>query len=165
MQSDNEIKEIFKVTTSKINNPLLQNDLESLLIENGLETDLKPIQIKKFMSEFGFVKKQRMFNGFRDRYWISDMFKETDMAKKIRLNRFLKTYLADLDFISNHELTEVLIQNNFPKSIFDKHFYYDDQTFKIMNGWIMSGKIGERVYKKLTPKPSQTDEQDIFLSP
>ena len=162
MQSDNEIKEIFKVTTSKINNPLLQNDLESLLIENGLETDLKPIQIKKFMSEFGFVKKQRMFNGFRDRYWISDMFKETDMAKKIRLNRFLKTYLADLDFISNHELTEVLIQNNFPKSIFDKHFYYDDQTFKIMNGWIMSGKIGERVYKKLTPKPSQTDEQDIF---
>ena len=162
MQSDNEIKEIFKVTTSKINNPLLQNDLESLLIENGLETDLKPIQIKKFMSEFGFVKKQRMFNGFRDRYWISDMFKETDMAKKIRLNRFLKTYLADLDFISNHELTEVLKQNNFPKSIFDKHFYHDDQTFKIMNGWIMSGQIGERVYKKLTPKPSQTDEQDIF---
>ncbi len=162
MQSDNEIKEIFKVTTSKINNPLLQNDLESLLIENGLETDLKPIQIKKFMSEFGFVKKQRMFNGFRDRYWISDMFKETDMAKKIRLNRFLKTYLADLDFISNDELTEVLKQNNFPKYIFDKHFYHDDQTFKIMNGWIMSGKIGERVYKKLTPKPSQTDEQDIF---
>lgn len=149
MQNDTELKEIFKKTAAQIAKPLLQDDLEFMLIQNGLATDLKPIQIRKLMSNYGFYKKMKMVEGERARYWVSDMFKESAIAKKIRLNSFLTEYLADKTEIDFNELVKVMLENKFDYEIWSKHFYHADETYRKWNGWVLIGRLKDKTYKKV----------------
>lgn len=168
MQSNDELKEIFKAVTNMLTKPITNGNFESKLIENGLLTDLKPIEIKKFMADLGYKKKQKMVDGKRDRYWFSDVFDESDISKKIRFNNFLKKYLDGLnvDYVKFRDLEKVMRENNFEKSTWDKHFFRDDGTFKIMNGWILSGppptsNSNIRIYKKLDCTKKDCLDDDI----
>lgn len=163
MQSNDEIKEIFEKALASINKPMSQDDIEFLLVDNGLSTDLKKIEFTEFMNNCGFVKKQVMKDKVRELRWLKNGFNiNTAITTKRSFLNFMREYLKDKDVVSLKEVSSEAQNNGFTFELVNAHFFDSNGLNRFWNGWQVVRKDGSNVYKKLTPKPSQTDEQDIF---
>ena len=161
MQSNDELKDIFEKTVQQFNNPISQDDLEFSLIENGLETVLKPIEISRFMSLVNYKKKQIMVDGERDRLWVNNNIHEPFLSKKIRLSKWLKEFLADKNEVSVFEIKDLCHKQGIEWDVLSKHFYYTDDARSGMarkwQGWIITGKDRDKIYKKVEVKELEND--------
>ena len=153
MQSNDEIRDIFNKTVQQFKNPINQDDLEFSLIENGLETVLKPIEIARFMADINYKKKQIMTNGERERLWANVNVNEPFLSKKIRLSKWLKEFLIGKNEVPVFEIRDLCLKQNIEWDVLSKHFYYTDESRAGMarkwQGWIITGKEREKIYKKV----------------
>lgn len=161
MQSNDEIKEIFKKTVQQFVKPINQDDLEFELIENGLETVLKPIEITRFMAEINYKKKQIMVNGERERLWVNTNIHEPFLSKKIRLSKWLKEFLIGKNEVAISEIRDLCRKQGIEWDVLSKHFYYTDESRAGMarkwQGWIITGKEKEKFYKKVDVEQPEND--------
>jgi len=143
-----DLDDIFKKTAEQIKKPTKQDDLEFLLIENGLETDLKKGVIKKMLAEHGVIKKLIMVGGLREYYWANGNG-ESQMSVKIRFYKFLESFLTDKTEINARDLSQAVKNADFSIDILNKHFYWDGGNERKWRGWLLIRRDGEKIYKKL----------------
>jgi hypothetical protein len=142
------LDEIFKKTAEQIKKPIKQDDLEYLLIENGLETDLKKGAIKKLLAAHGIVRKLIMIGGLREYYWANGNG-ESQMSTRIRFYKFLETFLEDKTEIAASELSQAVKDADFNIELLQKHFYWEGGNERKWRGWLLIKRDGERIYKNV----------------
>lgn len=143
------LDEIFKKTAEQIKKPTSTDDLEFLLIDNGLELPLKPIEISRRMKALGFTNKIKMFKGVRARYWVSNLMTDSKIAAKIRFYQFLTNYLHDKTEVNAKELNEQVRAEHLDIQLLLNHFYDADGYAKKWRGWQLIKRDNEKYYKKL----------------
>lgn len=153
MQTDAELNEVFKKTAAQLTEPTKQSELEFLLIDNGLKTELIPKKIKTFMGNYGFYKKLIMREGVREQYWTCAGFSETAFSRKIRLNSFMAKFLEDKTSIAWEDLRIALQAQKIDSDSWQSHFYFtngarEGQTRK-WRGWQLIKSDEGKIYKKV----------------
>lgn len=156
MQTESELNEVFKKTAGQIVKPIKQDDLEFLLIENGLQQELKKGVIKKKLSEFGVIKKLIMIEGLREYYWTANMG-ETAISMKIRLYKFLGDFLEGKTQISAKELLDAVKANSFDGDLLNKHFYEGEGYARKWRGWRLIKSDDGKIYKKVDSEGENSD--------
>lgn len=145
----NDLNEVFKKTAEQIKKPTNTDDLEFLLIENGLDVPLKPIEISRRMKNLGFKNKIKMVNGIRARYWVNDLMTDSKIASKIKFYQFLTKFLDDKAEINAKDLNATIKENHLDISLLNNHFYDNQGYTKKWRGWQLIKRDGEKYYKKL----------------
>ena len=157
MQSNDELKEIFEKTLANISKPMSQDDIEFLLIDNGLETDLKKGVFAEFMNNCGFVKKQVMKDKVRELRWLKNgVNNSTEISKKRSFLNFMREFLKDKEIVEMKDINAALLNNGLDIALLNPHLFESDGLNRFWNGWKVVRLDGRNVYKKLTPKQSQT---------
>lgn len=156
MQTESELNEVFKKTAGQIIKPIKQDDLEFLLIENGLQQELKKGVIKKNLAEFGVIKKLIMIEGLREYYWTSNNGENT-MATKIRFYKWLWEFLQGKEQIEAKELLTFVKANKFDADLLNKHFFDGDGTPRNWRGWVLVKYQEGKYYKKLHSEGENSD--------
>jgi hypothetical protein len=110
--------------------------------------------LSQWMDKAGFKRKQIMTNGQRSWYWVNNSIGKTGINAKIALKEFLKEYLKLMDSIRFDELTDILHKKGFDSTTYNNHFFISDEgQFEGMpkkwNGWILKGKLKEKIYTRL----------------
>lgn len=147
----NRYYEIFKKTAEQIKKPIKQDDLEFLLIDNGLDHDLKKGLIKKLLAEQGIIRKLIMVGGIREYYWTSGNG-ESQMSTRIRFYKFLESFLKDKTEIAASDLSQAVKDAEFDIQLLQKHFYHDGGIERKWKGWLLIKRDGARFYKNLDIK-------------
>jgi len=161
MQTDAELNEVFKKTAAQLTEPTKQSELEFLLIDNGLKTELIPKKIKRFMNGCGFHKKLIMREGVREQYWTCDSFSESAFSRKIRLNSFMVKFLQDKTSVTWEELRAELQAQKIDSDSWQAHFYFtngvrEGQARK-WRGWQLVKADEGKIYKKVDLEGEKTE--------
>jgi hypothetical protein len=143
-----DLNKIFKITAAQIKKPIKQGDLEFLLIENGLDKDLKKGVIKKMLAEHGVIRKLIMNGGIREYYWTSGNG-ESQMSVKIRFYKFLESFLSDKTEINARDLTKAVKEADFSVEMLNNHFYWEGGNERKWRGWLLIRRDGEKIYKNV----------------
>lgn len=157
----NNLDEIFKKTAEKITKPIKQDDLEFLLIDNGLQHDLKKGMIKKLLAEQGIIRKLIMVSGIREYYWTSGNG-ETQMSTRIRFYKFLEAYLKDKTEVSGAELNQAVKDADFDLQLLQKHFYWEGGNERKWRGWLLIKRDGARFYKNVDKTSENKPLEDDY---
>jgi len=144
-----DLDDIFKKTAEQIKAPTNTDDLEFLLIENGLDVPLKPIEISRRMKALGFTNKIKMYKGVRARYWVNNLMTDSKIAAKIRFYQFLTSYLQDKTEVNAKELNEKVRAEYLDAQLLLNHFYDSEGHAKKWRGWQLIKQGDEKYYKKL----------------
>jgi hypothetical protein len=139
----------FARVTKRIFKPITQDELEFFLIYNGLKTPLSFSKINVMMRTHGFRKNNVMIEGKRMPRWVNDTMKSNPISQKLRFTIFLKEFLSDKTEILFLELRKVIHENGFNPMTFDPYFFNQDGTYKKWGGWVLTGKLTEKIYKKV----------------
>lgn len=157
-----DLNEIFKNTALQIKQPISTDDLEYLLIENGLNVPLKPIEISRRMKELGFKNKIKQVKGRRARYWVNNLMTDSKIAAKIRFYQFLTSYLQDKTEVNAKELNEAVRAEYLDIQLLLNHFYDVDGNNKRWKGWTLIKRDGEKIYKNVDIKPENLAPADDY---
>jgi hypothetical protein len=155
------LDEIFKKTAEQIKKPIKQGDLEYLLIENGLKTDLKKGLIKKMLAKHGIIRKLIMVGGIREYYWANGNG-ETQMSVKIRFYKFLESFLKDKTEIAASELSQSVKNADFDIQLLQQHFYWEGGNERKWRGWLLIKRDGERFYKNVDKTSENKPLEDDY---
>ena len=154
MQSNEELKAIFEKTLANISKPMSQDDIEFLLIDNGMVTDLKKGVFTDFMNQCGFVKKQVMKQKVRELRWLRNGVNvSTAITTKRSFLNFMREYLKDKEIASLKEISSEAQNNGFSFELINAHFFDSNGLNRFWCGWQVVRKDGHNVYKKLEVKP------------
>jgi hypothetical protein len=144
-----DLNEIFSKTAEQIKEPIKTDDLEYLLVLNGLTEPLKPIEISRRMKAQGFFNKIKQHNGSRARYWVTSVMTDTKIAHKIRFYKFLNEFLADKTEINAREINLAVKANGLDVALLQKHFYTSEGIERKWRGWLLIRSDGEKIYKNV----------------
>ena len=161
--------DFVKKATNQVSAPILQDDIEYLLIDNDIESLIKKYQIKdikkgflsKWLSGAGFRRKQLMKDGERHWYWVRNGQVLTGLNEKMRFYSWIDKFLADKNSILFDDLVLAMKAEKFTYDVWNKHFFYTDELrdgqHKKWKGWIITGKFKERIYKKVDLDDEKTE--------
>lgn len=146
------MQEIFKKVTEQISKPITQDELDYMLIENGLEIGLRKKDLTEQMGKCDFYRRQIMVNGERGMYWTRGGKVETKLDKKIRYVNFMTAFLADKTEVDYKTLVDTLRDNGFDADVWNGYFFAGEGIKRNWRGWILTDVDGVKVYKKVEVK-------------
>ena len=146
------MKEIFKKVTNQINKPIKQDELDFMLIENGLEISLRKKDLTEHMADCDFYRRQIMIGGERGMYWVKGGRVETKMDKKIRYVNFMTDFLADKKEIDYKTLVETLRDKGFEADIWNFYLFKGEGIKRNWRGWMLVDGDNGKAYKKVGEK-------------
>jgi hypothetical protein len=146
--ADLMLRDILENVAAQIKQPISQDELEFLLIQNGLDYELKKGELKRQLGFVGVIKKLIMIKGIREYYWTTGNG-QSQMSRKIEFYKFLESFLADKNEINARDLAQATRDNNFNPEYLQRLYFHDGGVERNWNGWKLVRRDGEKYYKKL----------------